>query len=165
MAARWKLARPLSIGTVHAGDWASSVPDLLVAEGRLSVALDEPVENAKAEFKAAVAAAYQDDDWLRERPSMSVGGADIPPPVDCRLTRSGRADEASTARRECSAATGRVGCAVRQRPSAARHGKIPTSQYGPGEGSTRPAFAGNVSPIGMFFRVYREFGFRAAGHW
>ncbi len=33
--ARWPLAHPLSIGTVHAGDWASSVPDLLVAEGRL----------------------------------------------------------------------------------------------------------------------------------
>ena len=72
MAARWKLARPLSIGTVHAGDWATSVPDLPVAEWRLSVALDEPVENAKAEFKAAVAAAYQDDDWLRERP-VDVG--------------------------------------------------------------------------------------------
>lgn len=29
---RWPLAYPLSIGTVHAGDWASTVPDLLVAE-------------------------------------------------------------------------------------------------------------------------------------
>ena len=29
MAARWDIAYPLSIGTVHAGDWASSVPDVL----------------------------------------------------------------------------------------------------------------------------------------
>ena len=68
MAARWKLAHPLSIGTVHAGDWASSVPDLLVAEGRLGVALDEPVEHARAEFEAAVAAACAADDWLRDHP-------------------------------------------------------------------------------------------------
>ena len=68
MAARWKLAHPLSIGTVHAGDWASSVPDLLVAEGRLGVALDEPVESARAEFESAVAAACQADDWLRDHP-------------------------------------------------------------------------------------------------
>ena len=34
---RWPIAYPISIGTVHAGDWASTVPDLLVAEGRLGV--------------------------------------------------------------------------------------------------------------------------------
>jgi len=28
---------PISIGTVHSGDWASTVPDLLVAEGRFGV--------------------------------------------------------------------------------------------------------------------------------
>ena len=44
---RWELAYPTCVGTVHAGDWASSVPDLLVAEGRLGVALDEPVEQAR----------------------------------------------------------------------------------------------------------------------
>ncbi len=38
---RWPIAYPLSVGTVRAGDWASTVPDLLVAEGRLGVALDE----------------------------------------------------------------------------------------------------------------------------
>ncbi len=38
---RWPIAYPLSIGTVHAGDWASTVPDLLIAAGRLGVALDE----------------------------------------------------------------------------------------------------------------------------
>ena len=48
LMARWALPYPLSLGTVHAGDWASTVPDLLVAEGRLGVALDEPVEAARA---------------------------------------------------------------------------------------------------------------------
>jgi len=65
---RWPIAYPLSIGTVQAGDWASTVPDLLIAEGRLGVALDEPVETARAELEAAVAAACADDPWLREHP-------------------------------------------------------------------------------------------------
>ena len=32
---------PISIGVVHAGDWASSVPDRLTAEGRMGVIVDE----------------------------------------------------------------------------------------------------------------------------
>ena len=59
--ARWPLAHPLSIGTVHAGDWASSVPDLLVAEGRLGVALGEPVAEARRQLEEAVAEACADD--------------------------------------------------------------------------------------------------------
>ena len=39
LMAGYRLAYPLSIGTVRAGDWASTVPDLLVAEGRYGVAL------------------------------------------------------------------------------------------------------------------------------
>ena len=69
LAARWPLAHPLSIGIVHAGDWASSVPDLLVAEGRLGVAIGEPVEHARADLERAVAEACADDAWLREHPA------------------------------------------------------------------------------------------------
>jgi acetylornithine deacetylase len=65
---RWPLAYPLSIGRVSSGDWASSVPDLLVAEGRFGVALDEPVAAARAAFETAVAQACQDDPWLRGHP-------------------------------------------------------------------------------------------------
>jgi acetylornithine deacetylase len=68
LAARWDLAHPLSIGTVRAGDWASSVPDLLVAEGRLGVAIGESVESARADLEAAVAAASDADPWLRDHP-------------------------------------------------------------------------------------------------
>ena len=65
---RWPLAHPLSLGTVHAGDWASSVPDLLVAEGRLGVAIGEPVEAARAALEAAVAEACDTNTWLRAHP-------------------------------------------------------------------------------------------------
>jgi acetylornithine deacetylase len=65
---RWPLAHPLSIGSVSAGDWASSVPDLLIAEGRIGVALDEPVADARAALEEAVAEVNATDSWLRDHP-------------------------------------------------------------------------------------------------
>ena len=65
---RWRLAYPLSIGTVHAGDWASTVPDLLVAEGRLGVALEESPDDARRALEEAVASLCEADDFLREHP-------------------------------------------------------------------------------------------------
>jgi acetylornithine deacetylase len=66
---RWPIAYPISLGTVHAGDWASTVPDLLIAEGRLGVALGEPVEQARTALEEAIAEACAGDPWLREHPA------------------------------------------------------------------------------------------------
>ncbi|MCX5265720.1 ArgE/DapE family deacylase [Streptomyces sp. NBC_00199] len=60
---------PLSVGAVRAGDWASSVPDLLVAEGRLGVRLGEDPARARDELEACVAEACAADPWLRSRPA------------------------------------------------------------------------------------------------
>ena len=68
LTARWALAHPISIGTVHCGDWASSVPDLLVAEGRMGVAIGEPVDAARADLEDAIADACAGDPWLRDHP-------------------------------------------------------------------------------------------------
>lgn len=65
---RWDIAYPIEVGTVHAGDWASSVPDLLVAEGRFGVALGESLDQAREAFAGAVAAACRQDSWLRDHP-------------------------------------------------------------------------------------------------
>ena len=65
---RWPIAYPISIGTVRGGDWPSSVPDRLVAEGRLGVALDESEADARAGFEAAVFAACRQDPWLAAHP-------------------------------------------------------------------------------------------------
>jgi acetylornithine deacetylase len=59
---------PLSIGTVRAGDWPSTVPDLLVAEGRYGVRLGEDLTSARAAFEAAVVAACAGDPWLSDHP-------------------------------------------------------------------------------------------------
>jgi acetylornithine deacetylase len=67
---------PISVGTVHAGDWPSSVPDLLVAEGRMGVVVDEDPDEARQQLAQAVAEAAAIDPWLRENPPLVewVGG-------------------------------------------------------------------------------------------
>jgi acetylornithine deacetylase len=59
---------PLSIGTIQAGTWASTVPDLLTAEGRAGLAPGEDLETFKGEFAAEVQAIAEKDPWLREHP-------------------------------------------------------------------------------------------------
>jgi len=58
----------LSVGTLRAGEWASSVPDLLVADGRLGVRLDEDSAAARDELERCVAAACAEHPWLRHHP-------------------------------------------------------------------------------------------------
>jgi acetylornithine deacetylase len=67
----------LSIGRVQAGDWASSVPDRLVAEGRYGVRLGEPLADAKAAFEARLTELCAADPWLADHPVQLtwVGGA------------------------------------------------------------------------------------------
>ncbi|MGH8823440.1 MAG: ArgE/DapE family deacylase [Jiangellaceae bacterium] len=67
--AHLEIAHPLSIGVIRAGDWASTVPDLLVAEGRYGVRIGEPVERARTEFESTVAAACDRDPWLSSHPA------------------------------------------------------------------------------------------------
>lgn len=66
--AHLKLPWPLSIGIVRAGDWASTVPDLLVAEGRYGVRPGESIEAARTAFEEAVFAETRQDPWLRDHP-------------------------------------------------------------------------------------------------
>jgi len=66
--AGYRLPWPIEIGTVSAGDWASSVPDTLVAEGRFGVAVGEDVAAARRAFEDAIARAAAADPWLAEHP-------------------------------------------------------------------------------------------------
>lgn len=68
LLAEYPIAYPLSVGRVAAGDWSSSVPDLLVAEGRLGVRLDEDVASARADLERRVADVSAGDPWLSEHP-------------------------------------------------------------------------------------------------
>jgi acetylornithine deacetylase len=69
LMAEYPIAYSLSVGKLSTGDWASSVPDLLVAEGRLGVAIDEDPEAARAEFEQRIGEACAADSWLRDHPA------------------------------------------------------------------------------------------------
>ncbi|RCW38804.1 acetylornithine deacetylase [Halopolyspora algeriensis] len=123
---------PLSIGVVRAGDWASTVPDLAIAEGRFGVRLDEKVAEAKTDFADTVARACAADPWLSEHPvRVSWPGG---------VFAAGRLPEGHPLLGETRDAVESAGAA---RPEALgapygtdlRHyaaAGIPTLQYGPG---------------------------------
>ncbi|MFI0467834.1 ArgE/DapE family deacylase [Saccharopolyspora sp. 5N102] len=133
LVAHLEVPYPLSIGMARAGDWASTVPDLAIAEGRYGVRLDESIPAAKAEFEAAIAQACAADPWLSERPvRVSWPGG---------MFASGRLPEGHRLLAETQDAAAAAGT---PRPTAvgAPYGTdlrlyaaagVPTLQYGPGD--------------------------------
>jgi acetylornithine deacetylase len=70
-----RLPFPICVGTVHGGDWASSVPDHVTIEGRMGIAPGEDPDAARAEMAAAVAGAADGADaphgpWLTRHPPV-----------------------------------------------------------------------------------------------
>jgi acetylornithine deacetylase len=66
---------PISTGLVRAGTWASTVPEVLVAEGRLGFLPGETIEDMQAETERRIAAIADADDWMREhRPEVEWFG-------------------------------------------------------------------------------------------
>lgn len=134
-SAKFGLTHPLSIGTIHAGDWVSSVPDLLVAEGRLGVALGEPVADARVEFERAVVEACARDAWLREHPvevewwGGQFASGRLAAESDL-LRRVGVAHAVASSGREQDTWIAPYGSDLRLLTGL---GGIPTLQYGPGD--------------------------------
>lgn len=130
----FSLPYPISVGRIRAGDWASSVPDLLIAEGRLGVQLGEDPADARAAFEAAIRRASRADPWL----------ADYPPQVTWPGGQfgSGRIAEGHELIDEVIGAVTSLGGSAPPR-SAAPYGSdlrlyegiggIPTLHYGPGD--------------------------------
>jgi acetylornithine deacetylase len=123
----------LSIGTVRAGDWPSTVPDRLVAEGRYGVRVDEPVATARTSFEAAVAAACADHPWLATHPAQVewVGGAFASgrTPPGAPLLGAVRAAVVDTGRAVPAERWVPAGTDLRLYAAAG----VPTLHYGPGD--------------------------------
>jgi acetylornithine deacetylase len=128
------LPYPTIIGKVSGGDWASTVMDEVIADGRYGVRLGQAAREAESELRAAIAAACASDDFLRDHPvTVEVSGgrfssaripADHPLPVSLAETV-----EAVTGRRP----------ALRGEPYGAdmrllvNEGATPTVIFGPGD--------------------------------
>ncbi|MGH2464388.1 MAG: ArgE/DapE family deacylase [Candidatus Limnocylindrales bacterium] len=63
------LPYPTIIGKVNGGEWASTVIDRIVAEGRYGVRLGDAWPAAEIELRAVIAAACAADPWLRDHPA------------------------------------------------------------------------------------------------
>jgi acetylornithine deacetylase len=124
---------PLSVGVVRSGDWASTVPDSLVAEGRYGVAINETVENARQAFENAVARACAGDAWLHDHPVRVTwpGGRFAPAalPEGSPLLAQARSAVASVRGAEPEVLGAPYGSDLRHYLA---HG-IPAVQYGPGD--------------------------------
>ena len=68
--ARYKLPYGICIGRAEAGNWASTVAELLTCEGRFGVAVGENLVAARRTFADCVAAAAQADPWLCDHPPV-----------------------------------------------------------------------------------------------
>jgi acetylornithine deacetylase len=132
---KFGLTHPLSIGTIHAGDWASSVPDLLIAEGRLGVASGEPTADARSDLEQAVAEACDHDPWLRDHPvevewwGGQFASGQLQAESDL-LQRVGTAHSLASSGREQDTWIAPYGSDLRLLTGI---GGIPTLQYGPGD--------------------------------
>jgi acetylornithine deacetylase len=63
------LPYPTNLGRITGGEWSSTVPDRVTIEGRYGVRVDESPEQAETALRAAVAAACESDEWLRDHPA------------------------------------------------------------------------------------------------
>jgi acetylornithine deacetylase len=134
LTARWEIAYPLSIGMVRCGDWSSTVPDLLVAEGRLGVALDEPVPTARRALETAITDACAADPWLRGHAATvewwggSFEPARLPASSDLDVKMRTAHERVSSRLQETWAAP--YGSDLRLMTNLAG---VPTLHYGPGD--------------------------------
>ncbi len=64
----YELPIPLNMGKVQGGNWPSTVPETLIAEGRYGVAVGEDLDEAKQGFIDALNAVVDSDPWLSEHP-------------------------------------------------------------------------------------------------
>jgi acetylornithine deacetylase len=125
---------PLNVGTLSAGEWPSSVPDWLEADGRIGIFPGETVEEMHRQFEETVGAAAEKDPWLSEnRPEIKWYEGLFEPSaidIDSDLVRSlSAAHQQMLGRRvEYEAAT--YGSDMR---IFNLYANIPTVLYGPGD--------------------------------
>jgi len=64
------LPYPTIIGKIHGGEWASTVLDRVVVEGRYGVRLGQSVEAAADDLHRAISTAWNEDEFLRQFPVL-----------------------------------------------------------------------------------------------
>jgi len=130
---RWNYPFALSIGTIQAGDWSSSVPGKLVAEGRLGVRPDETVEQAKAIFEKTIAGMCAIDPWLVEHPILVEWPGGMFAPGSTELSSKVVSALQEAHQNEFGTAPDIYGAPYGSDLRLLTKAGIPTVQYGPGD--------------------------------
>jgi len=155
---KYPVAYPLSVGRIQAGDWSSSVPDLLVAEGRYGLRIEEDPAHARTELEQAVLEAANRDPYLSDHPPRiswpggQFGGGHLPAGHPLR-DRVRAAHAAATTGDQLGPEQGApYGSDLRLYAGAG----IPTLHYGPGD--VRLAHGPDESvPIAQLLTATRTF--------
>ncbi len=130
----YPIKAPISVGTVSAGIWDSTVPEKLTAEGRYGFPLNLTLAEARKDFEDKVKELSEKDPWLKDHPpavewinaSWEPAEIEAGHPLVVRLSES-------------------FGAALGRRPRLAgapygsdmrlftRYGNIPALLFGPGD--------------------------------
>jgi acetylornithine deacetylase len=129
-----KLPYATSVGTIHGGQWSSSVMEKLEVDVRIGVALSETTAEAKVRFERSLAGAVAGDPWLSRHPPVvhwqaaGFGSAATrgDHPLVAALIEAGAAEF----RTEPAVAAAPYGCDM---SAWVRVGNVPTVVYGPGD--------------------------------
>jgi acetylornithine deacetylase len=125
---------PISIGVIHAGDWHSTVPRTLVAEGRFGIFPGESAEDARAELAHTLELEIAHHPWLAVNPPRlewfegQFDSSEIP--ADSDIVKVVASAHARVTSRD--ALLGAVSAGTDARLFT-RYADIPTVLYGPGD--------------------------------
>ncbi|MBI3745896.1 MAG: ArgE/DapE family deacylase [Chloroflexi bacterium] len=127
------LPYPTMVGMVRGGDWASTVMDRVVADGRYGVALGETWRDAEARLRRVIAGAAAADPFLRDHPPAIefLGGkfSSARVPADHHLPTSLRGVASTTLGRTPDLLGEPYGADMRL---LVNEGRTPTVIFGPG---------------------------------
>lgn len=125
---------PLNIGTLTAGEWPSSVPDLLEANGRIGIFPGETVEEMHNEVAKTIREAALKDSWLSEnQPEVEWHEGLFEPAVtsiDNDLVKTIAESHRAILGRKLEYEAATYGSDMR---IFKLYGRIPTILYGPGD--------------------------------
>ncbi len=128
------LPYPTIVGKIEGGEWASTVLDRVVAEGRYGVKLGQSWRDAEADLRAAIGAACAADPFLRDHPvGLDVTGgrfSSAQVPADHPLPVSVAAAGGAVLRRRPALLGKPYGADMRL---LVNEGATPTVMFGPGD--------------------------------
>ena len=125
---------PINVGTITAGDWPSTVPEELIAEGRFGVFPGESAEEAREALATCLAHVTAADPWLTAHPptlewfegQFETGETSLDEPILHFLSEAHRDITGS----EVIVQGVPYGSDLRL---FTRYGKVPCTLYGPGD--------------------------------